>query len=482
MASRATGGEVVHNDRRISPDRLRLILGGWSAGRGPLYGLLAGRLEAVVTAGILDDGDRLPSERQLASVLSVARGTVVRAYDELAGRGRARRSRGSGTYVVGTAGATSSRRIDRATTRFIEPTWVLDLRVARPSLMASVRNLVDRPALGEIAIDDRDAGDPAGLPALRTAIAERMTRDGVRTVPEEILVTNGGQHAAALVGMHLVGHRGRVAVESVTWPGFPDVVEHLGGRVERIPIGPGGVDLDLLAERIARVEISFIALNPHHHNPTGTRLTDRRRAALVHLVDDAGVPLVEDRVLARLAFDGIVAPPLAALGRVRQRDRLHITIDSIDKVAWPGLRVGWIRAPAPTIQQLRTLRAMTDFAPPVQTQIAALAILDDLDRIVHERIAQLQTTCHRILDALDTTLPGAVVQRPSGGIALWIELPRGTGHDFALHAAACGVNVPSGSDYGAPSDDAHIRLPLTVEEPDLATALARLAHAWTTFA
>ncbi len=443
--------------------------------------MLAARLETIIATGLVDDGDRLPSERRLATVLSVARGTVVRAYDELARRGRATRSRGSGTYVAGAPGAATPPRVDRATTRFIEPTWVLDLRVARPSLTESVRRLVDLRTLGAVTIDDRDAGDPAGLPALRAAIAERMSRDGVRTAPEEILVTNGAQHAATLLAMHLLGRRGRVAVESVTWPGFPDVVEHLGGRIERIPLGRDGLDLAALAERIVRVDLSFVALNPHHHNPTGTVLEDRRRSALVRIVGDANVPLVEDRVLARLGFGGRVPPPLAALARTSGQDPLHLTIDSIDKVAWPGLRVGWIRAPAPMIQQLRVLRAMTDLAPPVPTQLVALDVLDDLEHIVEERVALLRSSCDQLLDALGTAIPGAVAPRPSGGIALWIGLPRGTGREFALHAAACGVNVPSGTDFGAPPDDPHIRLPLTIGQPEMATALVRLAHAWATF-
>ncbi len=471
---------MAHIARRVSPERLRFLLGGWADGRGPLFQLLANRLEAIITAGLLDNGDRLPSERQLAASLSVARGTIVRAYDELAVRGRAVRTRGSGTHVT-SASASARPRVERATTRLVEPTWMLDLRVARPSLLDSVRHLADRAVLGQASIDERDAGDPAGLPALRAATADLMSRDGLETAPEEILITTGAQHGATLVALHLLERGGRVAVESVTWPGFPDVVEHLGGRVERIPLGPDGVDLGAVGVLCERIHLSFVALNPHHHNPTGTRLDDSRRSELVRIIGDANVPLVEDRVLARLAFDGRVPPPLAATPPARNRQPLHITLDSLNKVAWSGLRMGWIRATASTIQQLRTVRAMTDFAPAVQPQLAALAILDDLESIVDQRVEQLRARCDEMFDALPAAIPEAVAPRPRGGIVVWIRLPRGTGHDFSRHAAARGISVPSGTDFGAPPDDPHIRLPLTITRSELDTAMTRLAGAWTTF-
>ena len=71
---------MAHIARRVSPERLRFLLGGWADGRGPLFQLLANRLEAIITAGLLDNGDRLPSERQLAASLSVARGTICLLY------------------------------------------------------------------------------------------------------------------------------------------------------------------------------------------------------------------------------------------------------------------------------------------------------------------------------------------------------------------------------------------------------------------
>ena len=471
---------MVHNDRRIDPKRLMLLLGRWSDGSGPLYALLGSGLGAIIDGGLLDHGDRLPPERRLAAALSVARGTVVRAYDELQASEHVDRRRGSGTYVV-CRPITGERRPSNRTTAMISPAQALDLRVARPALLPSVRAIIDRPLLGNASHQQLASVDPAGLPALRAAVAELMTSDGLITTPEEILITSGAQHGATLLTMHLLKASGHIAVEQATWPGFPDTVEHLSGQVHRIPIDHNGIDLTELDRELQRLKISFVAVNPHHHNPTGTRLSDKRRSELTRLTVDAHVPLIEDRVLARLAFDRHVPAPLATTAAANERPDLHITVDSLDKVAWPGLRVGWIRATPPTIQAIRGIRAMTDFEPPTQPQLAALAILDDLDHIVEERTNELRNRCDALFEALPDAIPDAVAEQPRGGISVWIRLPTGTGLDFARHATTVGIQIPSGTDYGAPNDDPHIRLPLTTSTAELDLTIAKLTHAWRTF-
>src|SRR3546814_6612277 len=72
-----------------------------------------------------------------------------------------------------------------------------------------------------------------------------------------------------------------------------------------------GVLVDGLAAHVERFRPAFIGLNPHHHNPTGTRLSEGRRREVAELAGAYRVPLVEDRVAARLAFDGNVPPPMA---------------------------------------------------------------------------------------------------------------------------------------------------------------------------
>ena len=464
----------------IAAKRLALLLRGWSDGRGPLYSKLTRRLAELIDTGVVTDGDRLPSERRLAERLLVSRGTVVRAYDDLAGTGRVVRRPGSGTRVSGSPMSGSSRSAP-GTDALISPSTAVDFRIGRPRLLSLVRHLIDGTSLDEVDVDDPQAHDPAGHPALREAVAERMTLDGLDTSPEEILITCGGQHGATLLVMHLLRAGDRVAVEQTTWPGFPDTIDHFGGRVHRVPIGHDGVDLVEFRAAIERLSISFAALNPHHHNPTGTRLPDRRRSELAALTTEARVPLIEDRVLARLAFDHRVPPPMAAEPVARANPELHVVLDSLDKCAWPALRIGWIRATPSTIQRLRSLRAMTDAQPALQPQLAALAILGELDHVVADRRAELRRHRDVVLDLLPAAIPGASWRQPAGGLAVWVRLPTGCGRDFAQHAASCGVRIASGSDFGAPDHDPHIRVTYTLAPTELAVGIRRIARAWETF-
>src|SRR5690606_20772844 len=130
--------------------------------------------------------------------------------------------------------------------------------------------------------------------------------------------------------------------EELTWPGLTDAVTAAGARPYGVAMDEHGVRVDELRRAVERLRPAAICLNPHHHNPTGTRLSDRRRQEVADIAGDYGVPVVEDRAYASLAFDGRVPPPLA----VHRPDAPIVVIESLSKVVWDGLRVGWLRASA----------------------------------------------------------------------------------------------------------------------------------------
>ena len=116
--------------------------------------------------------------------------------------------------------------------------------------------------------------------AAHRCIAERYTRQGLPTSTEQIIVTNGAQQAISLTLALLVGPDDVVLTEYTTWPGLADTVRRLGGRVHGIRMDEHGIDVDALAAAIDRLRPALIALNPHHHNPTGSRLSSERRRAV----------------------------------------------------------------------------------------------------------------------------------------------------------------------------------------------------------
>jgi DNA-binding transcriptional MocR family regulator len=460
--------------------RVVSLLGRWADGDAALYVQLSNGIRALIDIGALSDGERLPSERELAAELGVARGTVVRAYDGLDESGRVARRRGSGTRVRAAA-TTGPLRAPTSARLLTRPAKAIDLRVAIPDLLPSVQDLIDKVVLRNHSADTLENHDPAGLPVLREAIAHQMTLDGITTDPNQILVTNGAQHAVTLLAMHLTQPGSNVVVEDTTWPGLTDTITHLGGRLHRVTLDDTGIDLVELRSLITRLQPHYLAFTPHHHNPTGTRLPSRQRTALARMVTEHRVPLIEDRVLARLAFDHVVPRPIASEAAAHDHPELHVTVDSLDKVAWAGLRIGWLRATPTTVRELRTIRAMTELHPAVQPQLAALAILEHLDEIVQDRITQLEERASLVLDALSAAIPGSVTSAPRGGIAIWLTLPHGTGRTFADHAAHHGVLVPCGIDFGAPDHDRHLRINFTAPTAALEVGIQRLADAWRSY-
>src|SRR3546814_335870 len=349
------------NKRTLDADALAARLGLWSSGPGPLYQQLTDGIASLARSGVLRGGDRLPAERSLATCLSWCGGTVVAAYDALRELGVVDREQGRGATVLADPSAIGSTH-DRpaAAALFQGAASSIDMLMAVPEVLPEV---IDR--ISAIDLTDHrdvlDSAEPAGIPALRRAIAERMTIEGLATAPEQIVVTAGAQQGIALLTMLLVRPGEVVLAEQTTWPGLADTVKRAGGRVIGVPMDEHGVLVDELAAHVERFRPAFIGLNPHHHNPTGTRLSEGRRREVAELAGAYRVPLVEDRVAARLAFDGNVPPPLA----VHQTPGSSPVVDSINKVAWGGLRVGWVRADVRTVRELRTSRALDRKSTPM---------------------------------------------------------------------------------------------------------------------
>ena len=404
------------NSRKVDPDFIAGRLGVWSSGTGPLYRQLAAALGDLARSGELRHGDLLPPERSLAKVLAVSRGTVVAAYELLRETGNIERRQGSGTRIVGHGPGIDRRQIvpAKGDPLFEHVPTAIDLLKAIPDIAPRVLAVADRfdlhPHLGSLG-----AVEPCGLPALRSLLAERYTRQGLPTSTEQIIVTTGAQQAISLTLALLVGPDDVVLTEYTTWPGLADTVRRLGGRVHGIRMDEHGIDVGALAAAIDRLRPALIALNPHHHNPTGSRLSNERRRTVAALAADYAIPLIEDRVAATLAFDGVVPEPLVVL----RPDVNAFVIDSVSKTAWAGLRVGWVRADQQAIHELRSMKTLNDMTTAIPSQLIALSVLDELDDIIADRVEQLRRRSAVLVSELADRLPDWELPVIRGGLSLW---------------------------------------------------------------
>ncbi len=483
---------------------IRDRLGEWTGNGQPLYAALADGLERLIRAGSLAPTTRLPSERRLAGLLSVSRGTVVAAYDALRERGLVCARQGSGTVVADSASPLSGPREAHVVAALaggsifgglldpVEGERLIDLRAACwggcDDLPEGIFDL-SGPEFAELR--GGTGYFPAGIPALRAAIADHLGTRGLPTRPEEVVVTAGAQQAIALLGQLFLG-RGDVAlVEDLTYPGAMEAFAAAEAQVVGVPIGPAGVDLDALDRMVARARPRLVFLVPTGHNPTGVTMPALARQRLAELAARWDTVVIDDQALGESWLDEPPPPPLAAFSpsaRARAAARPSapsaehgqvLTVGSLSKPAWGGLRIGWVRGPEATMARLARLRTSQDLATSALSQAAALRLVPHLDEVTSRRRAEHRRRDQLLRDALARALPEWTFQPPSGGLCLWVRIADGSSLDFAPVAARAGVGVAPGplfSPRHAYSD--HLRLPLSLRPELLAEGVRRLAGAW----
>jgi DNA-binding transcriptional MocR family regulator len=448
-------------------------LSAWTARTGPLYLRLADAITDAIAQGAVGAGTRLPPERALALHLAVGRGTVGAAYDTLRARRVVVTRRGSGTYVAGGAVPSALHRSPLLSNLLDPRVAPIDLSVAAAQLdgelPGTAYSLLDAarhtPAHGYA---------PMGIAALREAIAERITREGAATAPDEILITGGGQGAISLLASSLLRGGDRVLVEAPTYPAAIEVFARAGARIEGIARDHAGALPEELERALARGPVRLIYLIPTCHNPTGGVMSERRRHEVLSLAQRAGTTVIEDAVLTPLLLDGAAPPPLVSL----DQERVYL-IGSLSKTIWGGLRVGWLRAPADVVMRLGRLKVAYDLGGPALTQLAALDCFARYDELVASRRALIRVRLDALLRAVAELLPDWTFPVPRGGLCMWVALPRGSGDDLAQLALRRGVAVTPGSS-AAQNDEylGYLRLSAGPPPARIREGVERLAAAW----
>jgi DNA-binding transcriptional MocR family regulator len=465
------------------------ILNDWNAGAGPLYERLALALRSAVERREVPPDTQLPPERTLAGLLKLSRTTVVAAYDQLRSEGLLDSRQGSGTYVRRSAlhGAASlqERQIAGAFRRNMvfrglleNPGSTIEFLAAHlsapPELADEIRRVAEEEAE---ALCQGHGYSPVGLPALRKAVAQHLTRCELPTKPEQILITNGAQQAIGLTGALFIERGDTVAIENPTYLGAIDVFTAAGARFAPVAMTTDGVDVRELREVLAH-DPRLIYLMPTFHNPTGVVVPERARREIVRLVEEHQIPLVEDHTLSDLVLESSPPPPLAAYAPKAP----IMTIGSMSKLFWGGLRVGWIRGPEALIERLARFKAVFDLGSPLLNQAIAARLLPRAGTLQRTRRREVNAKLDRLTSALSAKLPDWTWRRPEGGLLLWAHLPRGNAADFAQIALRHGVAIVPGV-VNSPDNSftAYVRLPFVLDPKTLAEGIDRLAQAWSEF-
>jgi DNA-binding transcriptional MocR family regulator len=461
-------------------------LGNWSSRRGPLYRRLADAIEDAIEDGRLQVGTMLPPERQLATALTVSRSTVVAAFEALKRSGRLEARQGSGTWVRGHARPPDegNRELvealeDHAILRDLSgaPTQTVEFTAAAVDCAPEVVDAMTSVTRDEATKWSSGHGySPQGYEELRSIIAQRLTDMGLDTNAAQVLITTGATQAVLLAARLYLEPGAPAVLETPSYAGAIDVLHAAGARLLSIDIDASGARTDQLGELMARSLPRLVYLVPDFHNPAGLVLSERRRREVAQLAAEFHVPVIEDLVQRELWLDTPPPPPIATFNP----EAPILTIGSMSKVFWGGLRVGWIRGSETTVARLARLKAVDDFGTPAFSQLVSSKLLPHIDATAQWRREELRTRFAVLEAAVARHLPQWRCDRPAGGLSAWAQLPTPRAEELVRRADAFGVALVPGSTFAV---DHHrhadrIRLPFVAAPEVIEEGVRRLAEAW----
>jgi GntR family transcriptional regulator / MocR family aminotransferase len=344
--------------------------------------------------GWLTPGLEIPPSRALAAEYSISRNTVVQAYEWLSSEGYIEANKGVGT-IVSRALPETSLYVGRTNEKLTNPRTPAAPKVpvifkGRAPLLPdrTVRQAVDfwpgRPNARHFpatffkkAVDERlgfstmalsEYGDVAGLPALRSAIAEQLkTSRGISVGPDQIIVTAGIQEALNLIARLFVEAGTKVVVENPCYQGAALAFESYGAQL--VPVG---VDRDgMMVEQLRTISGSLAYVTPSHQFPTGATLTIERRLKLLEWAQATGAYVVEDDYDSDYQYSG---PPMIALAGL-DSSRSVIYLGTFSKSIGAGLRTGYMVLPPQLIDHARMVKSLMNYGHPWLEQMALAEFL-----------------------------------------------------------------------------------------------------------
>lgn len=457
--------------RALDVDLLARELGNWrtSSQSGPAYHGLADAIRLLIIDGRLPVGARLPSERAMADTLRVSRTTVTAAYAQLREDG----------YLNARRGARSTTALPAS------PRMTPDVAAPAISLAAAALS-APAAAVSEAFIDATQDVTPylhqpghelVGVPTLREAIAERYCERGLPTEPDEVLVATGALHAIGLILTTYVQPGDRVLVEQPTYHGALSAIATAGARPVPVAMTEDGWELEALQAAVHQLSPSLAYLIPDNHNPTGLTMSQPDRKKLADIISETRTRTIIDETILDMWLDGPVPAPMAAAMTTR-RD-LVLTVGSMSKSFWGGLRVGWIRAERATIATIAALRPSIDMGTPILEQFAAARLLAQRDELLPERREILRERRAFLLSLLDRHLPDWQPGPGVGGMSLWVRLPAPMSTALSAAASRMGLELPAGPRFGVDGTlERFVRVPYALPEEQLSAAIEMLARAW----
>jgi len=398
-------------------------------GEEPLYLTIVRALANDISSGALDPDNRLPTHRELADKLGVAIGTITRAYTEAELRGLIRGDGRRGTFVGGRRAGKKSAlsTLAEADNQAINlsanhPTYRED-----PDLAAALRRLARRQDVQQLL----QYTPSPGYSRHRAAGAEWLKSLGADVSPESIIITVGAQHGLLVIFMTIAARGDLILAEEHTYPGVKAIAERLGLQLNGIAADKDGIIPDALESLCRQKKVRALYCNPTLQNPTNSIIPEERRRRIAEIAEKYDFIIVEDEILRPLVNN----PPPLISSMVPDRSLLVI---SPSKVITPGLRIGYLSAPARYLQKLIDCQCLTNLnTAALPAEILASWIEDGTAEEIIKRRRQENNRRYRLAMQL---FENHEVYAHETGCYLWLHLPEEWGDmEFIFEAHRRGV-------------------------------------------
>jgi len=383
---------------------------------------------------VLVPGERLPSIRQMAERLGVAKNTIVEAYDRLAADGVLAAKRGSGFYVCGHLPPLSLADVGAARDRSIDPLWIIRQSLEAESGMLkpgcgwlpptwlpdeeirrTLRRVSKEPHAGLL-----EYGHPYGHFALREQLGRRLGERGVTATPRQIILADSGTQAIDLICRFLLEPGDTVLIDDPGYFNFQALLRAHRVQLVAVPYTAQGPDVQAMEQLLVQHKPRLYLTNTVFHNPTGAVLSPIVAHRVLKLAEDHDLLIIEDDIYAEFAQN--TSPLLASFDGLNR----VIHVGSFSKVLTASARCGYIAVRPDWAEQIVDLKLATTLssnglgAELVYSMLRQGAYRHHVDALRGRLADAMGRTLHRL-----EKIGIAPWMKPQGGMFLWVRLPQG---------------------------------------------------------
>ena len=422
-----------------------------------LYQQLYSQLKNLILTGELEVDTKLPPIRKLAHQLGVNNVTVVKAYDLLAEEDLVYKKVGSGTFVAPVNGQVNNNQqqsnldeqvyIDEDS-KFVQQEDTINFATGAPTPdlfpIAPFKRLMNK-------VLERDRGyafgyqKSQGYYPLRETIVDYVAQYNIKTTAERVQIVSGAQQGIDILAKTFLDYGDTVFVERPTYPGAISVFKSRRANIVEIPMGPKGINLEILAEKLQNYQPSFLYLMPNFQNPTGYSYPEEKKRKLLKLAKQYDLRILEDDCLNDLNYSGQTSVTLKSL----DKNNNVIYLKSFSKVFMPGLRLAFLLVPQADYEDILMSKYLSDiFTDGLVQRVLELYFKEE---VWEQQIKKLKQTYKNryqtMVSALKEYCPTQVDYNfPQGGLNFWLELPQDL-NDQKLQKLALeqGVNTAPGT-------------------------------------